>query len=374
MVHQYVQPFLDAWQASTTRLSALKGQGRRFIGYFCTYTPIEVVHAAGFIPIRIMGGFGAVEKAYNYTPDFICPYMRRCLERALKGRFHYLAGIVQGYSCDAACGCVNIWASNIGGELFHTVALPYNDSPEARQFYQAALLDLIQNLERIGGQFSISRLEHSLGLYRHIRNKLLILDNLRAKQTSPFKAVDLMAVVYAGFVTEPDVYLGMLENLTTVLRSERRVKDTGGVPFLVSGSVIESLDFLGLVESCGGRLVADDLCTGIRSYQPVGGKTDDPFAALVDRHMQRAPCPSRARPRDRMAWLTAQIGRSGARGVVFILQKHCTPHQADYPILSRSLKNAGVPNIMIEVDETWRLNGQVQTRLQGFFEMLRVIA
>ena len=348
MVNRLIQPFYNACQDSTDRLQDLMRKGARFIGYFCTYTPIEIMHAAGFIPIRIMGGPGAVEQAYNYTPDFICPYMRRCLEKALNGEFRYLSGIVQGYTCDAACGCVNIWANNIGGDLFHTMALPYNDSPEACQFYRAALADLINKLERIGGDFSIPKLKASLDLYDRIRNDLAKLNDVCTRRTSTLSAVDLMTVVSAGFVMAPDVYLGMLESLVNTLPGPCD-QDDRRVPFLISGSLIESPDFLARVESCGGRIVADDLCTGLRAYQPVDWTTDDPIVALVDRHMQRPPCPARGRPRERIEWLRALIENSAARGVVFILQKHCAPHLADYPILARSLKSQGVPNILIEV-------------------------
>ncbi|MEZ4577583.1 MAG: 2-hydroxyacyl-CoA dehydratase family protein [Desulfobacterales bacterium] len=41
------------------------------------------------------------EKAFQHVPDFICPYMKRALEKSLTGDYDFLSGLVQGYSCDA---------------------------------------------------------------------------------------------------------------------------------------------------------------------------------------------------------------------------------------------------------------------------------
>ena len=37
------------------RARELKQQGSQIIGYLCAYTPLEIIHAAGFIPFRIKG-------------------------------------------------------------------------------------------------------------------------------------------------------------------------------------------------------------------------------------------------------------------------------------------------------------------------------
>ncbi|MFC1505228.1 2-hydroxyacyl-CoA dehydratase subunit D [Thermodesulfobacteriota bacterium] len=369
MVNHAVQPFMNAWQACTERLQTLQRNGQKFLGYFCTYTPVEIVHAAGFTPIRLLGGAGMVEKAYNLTPDFICPYMRRCLEKALKGDFNYLSGVVQGYTCDAACGCINIWEANVDGALYHTIPMPYNDSPEARQFLRAALMDLVDRLKGIGGDFSISKLKQSLVLYNQIRACVVKLYDLRTQGRLPLNAAELLIIISAGFVTVPAAYLEMLKKLHKSI-PQRSAAHAQGLPVLVSGSLIESPAYLSAVEACGGRIVADDLCTGLRHLDPLDREIRDPIDALIDRHMKRSMCPARARVRDRVKQLMVQIETSGARGVIFILQKYCTPHLADYPDLSRALKAVGVPSIMIEVDESWRLSGQLQTRLEGFFEIL----
>ena len=64
------------------------------------------------------------------------------------------------------------------------------------------------------------------------------------------------------------------------------------------------------------------------------------------------------------------IEKNSVKGVVFILQKFCTPHLADIPFLSSELKKRGIPNITIELDEFWDVDGQFRTRLEGFLETM----
>ena len=91
---------------------------------------------------------------------------------------------------------------------------------------------------------------------------------------------------------------------------------------------------------------------------------------LVDRYVNRFPCPARARAIDRSRRITELIKLSGAQGVIFILEKFCTPHLADYPVLTEEFKKNGIPSLLIEMDETWNMEAQLKTRLESFFEMM----
>ena len=57
-----IQPFTEAVRDQRERLTELASGGRKVLGYFCTYTPIEIIHASGFVPVRILGGEISIEK------------------------------------------------------------------------------------------------------------------------------------------------------------------------------------------------------------------------------------------------------------------------------------------------------------------------
>ncbi|MBW2650575.1 MAG: 2-hydroxyacyl-CoA dehydratase [Deltaproteobacteria bacterium] len=331
-----VTPFSEALNDYMKRLEAVSSKGKKIIGYFCTYTPIEIIHAAGFLPVRILGGTGQVDRAYSLAPNFICPPLLLSLDKALESRFNFLSGVVQAYTCDVACGIVNIWEENIGGEIYHTIPLPYNDSPGGKVFFRSAIEEMIEKLKMIGGNITEESLNNAISLYADIRR--LVLRN-------------------------------MLERL---LKDMKQVENhnPGGVPVLVSGSLVEEPRVLSILEESGGNIVADDMCTGYRHFCPPAGEGTDALECIIDRYIKRFPCPARTRAIHRMPLLMDLMQCSGARGVVFLFQKFCTPHLSDYPILREELSKEDVPNITVELEATGIMEGQLRTRFQAFIEML----
>jgi len=362
-------PFEQAVELCGDRLRELSSRGRKIVGYFCTYTPVELIHAAGFLPVRVMGGAGSTAKADSLTPNFICPYMRAAVEKAIRGEYAFLSGLVQGYTCDVACGVMKIWEENVEGEIYHTIPLPYNDSPDSRRFFRGAIEDLTTKMEAIGGRLTDDALDSSLKLYEEIRALILGFYEIRYSGKSPLSAADFLVVIQAGFVTPPEDYLVMLRDLATGMEKAKSV-DAGGVPVLISGSLVEEPRVLEILEESGGRVVADDLCTGLRHFHPPGGEGRSPRERLMDRYINRFPCPARSRAVDRAPLLVDLMQRSGARGVVFLFQKFCTPHLADHPTLTEEFKKDGIPSVAIEMEETGVNEGQLRTRLEAFFEML----
>lgn len=362
-------PFREAVRNRRRRLEAAAGSGTGVIGYFCTYTPIEVIHACGFLPVRIWGGTGQAEKAYGLVPNFICPYMRLGMENAMRGEFAFLSGIVQGYTCDVACGLVNVWKGNIPGKIHHNLALPYNDSPESRAFLKAGLEELVGKLAGLGGTFSEEALGTSLELYGKIRGLLRTLHETRTQGVPALSSAELNVLMQAFFVTPPEEYLALLEELEEGLRSGEPSVGKG-VPVLISGSLVEDEAVLSLIEGLGFAVKADDLCTGMRSFTPAAVPGDTPMDRVVSRTMKRFPCPSRSRPQQRIPLLLDLVWASGAKGVIFLFQKFCTPHLADHPAVSKALREAGIPSILIEMDGDSGLEAQAATRLETFAGML----
>ena len=365
--------FKEAINTSEARLTALSESGRKIIGYFCTYTPVEIIHACGFIPVRIIGGYGNIDKAYQHVPDFICPYMKRALEKALDGQYDFLSGLVQGYTCDAAFGMVNIWEDVVRLNVFHSIPIPYNNTPESKNYFKSVLNELIQKLDAGSGSFSETTLNESLELYHLIRSLQHDLYQRRYEGKSGLTAAEFMTIIDAGSVVPPEDYLKMLEKLSTRLPDKikkQRPELLAPIPILVSGSMVERPEIMNMIEACGGRIVADDLCNGLRQIFPMDGKGKTPMDRVIHRYMHRFPCPSRSRAVDRGRRLLDLLNQSHAKGVIFLIQKFCTPHLSDIPMLSESLKEQGYPSILIEMDETWQMEGQVKTRLEGFFEMI----
>ena len=95
-----VHPYRD-WKARYPR--------RRVFGYLCTYAPLEVLHAAGFTPVRLMQLSGPVALANAYLPSFACAPARAVTERMLGGELDFLDGVLFTHTCDTMQCMADIW-------------------------------------------------------------------------------------------------------------------------------------------------------------------------------------------------------------------------------------------------------------------------
>lgn len=64
-----------------------------------------------------------------------------------------------------------------------------------------------------------------------------------------------------------------------------------------------------------------------------------------------------------------QLRQVEAQGVVFVLEKFCEPYAFDYALAVRQLSHAGVPYLLLEMEQTPSLEA-LRTRLQAFLETL----
>ncbi|MBN1882775.1 MAG: 2-hydroxyacyl-CoA dehydratase [Deltaproteobacteria bacterium] len=368
----FMSEFTRALEHPGELIDEISQSGKKAIGYFCTYTPVELIHATGAVPVRISGGPMRIDRADGLVPSFVCPYMRAGLERALSGDYENLFGLVQGYSCDVACGMFNVWKGNIPLSFYHILSLPYGDSSSAKLFFEQELKNLTERLADHGLEFSDTALSNSLDIYDDIRLTVLWLYDKRYKGELLLSAGDFYTVIRGVQVTPPERAEKLLSELVSSLKAntEKGSHTQDGTPILVSGSLVEDRSIFDLIERSGGRIVADDLCTGFRYFDPPSGDGKKAVHRLIERSIAHFPCPSRQLAKTRAPLLLDLARRSGARGVVFLIQKFCTPHLTDIPIVGRSLREEGVPYLVIEIEETGVMEGQAATRLQGFFEMI----
>ena len=67
---------------------------RPVIGYFCTYFPAEIIHAAGMSGVRVTGDNQELVHVEAHLPSFACSFARSSLELALNGKLDHIQGIV----------------------------------------------------------------------------------------------------------------------------------------------------------------------------------------------------------------------------------------------------------------------------------------
>ena len=79
-----INPYVEEW----------KKNNKKVIGYYCTYIPEELLHAAGLLPYRIRAtGNEDTDLGDVYMVRFTCSFVRMTLDLALKGGYDFLDGL-----------------------------------------------------------------------------------------------------------------------------------------------------------------------------------------------------------------------------------------------------------------------------------------
>jgi bcr-type benzoyl-CoA reductase subunit C len=359
---------MDALAAQEPRTRS----GRPVIGWFCSYTPVEIIRAAGLGAYRIVPGPGtAMTRADAVIDRNFCPYVRTCLGEALEGRYDFLDGLVVVNSCDPMRRLYDVWRYNIGGDFVRLLDLPRVNTDTAAAYFRESLAGLAGDLEE---RFKVRITDEALraAISRQDRIRSLLKELYRDNRDSgrPLSAARLQGIVRAADTLPPERFDALLERLVDEVRGA-----TGeyreGPRLLITGSILENPRIVDLVEECGASVVSDDLCTGTRRFWDNIVQDGEPLDALARHYLGRTPCPRMKDARRRFDHVLAMIDEFRADGVIFYTLKFCDPYLYDVPLLKARLAERGIPGLQLEGDFTPGTLGRVRTRIEAFIEMLR---
>jgi benzoyl-CoA reductase/2-hydroxyglutaryl-CoA dehydratase subunit BcrC/BadD/HgdB len=352
--------------------------GRHAIGTLCTYAPVEILHAAGFVPVRLVPASASTTGADRHLQTYTCAVARGVLTAATSGRWSWLAGVVFPHTCDTIQALADVWrearpgdpSTGSGSSYVGTLVGPVNvESPAAETYLVAELRRFIADLETHHGvTVSDAALRASIRAYNENRR---LLSALRASLSYS----DWLRVSLAGLSMPVEEHTRLLTTLASLSQNWEKEGTRGRVGVLLVGAVLDDPALPAFIEELGGRVVDDDLCTGRRGFEtpvPMGEELADPVVALARRELRRPPCPARYAPsQPRSAHLLRLVQESQADGVIFLQQKFCEPHAFDLPPLRAALAEheAGVPHLTLDMEGS-AVDGALQTRVQAFLEML----
>lgn len=347
----------------------------RSVGWFCAYTPIEVIAAAGLSPVRLFGAQGGTESADAILGTNMCPYVRACLEQGLDGSAP--RAVVVAGCCDNLRRLYDAWSFYCEADLTYLFDVPRDSTPAALEQYRRAIEGLAGVLEEYTGEaITPGALIDAICERRDAEARLGLLSEAQAQPGSRLEAEAYMS----EFVAEqakppaPAISPGDPDDET----QEGRLAGPGRKPVLVTGNIIRPGRLLGVIDSCGGAAVSLDLCS-VERFITGGAGSADPapgadrgqlFAYLAETYLARNPCPRMLNSAERHERLIAGSRRLGARGVIIIPLMFCDPFLYDLPALERRLDEQGIPSLVLNSDYQDDSPGQVTTRVEAFMEMI----
>ncbi len=351
---------------------------KKIVGTLCSYAPEEIISAAGAHPFRLFGSVEQSRLADAHLQSYCCSLARGVLEDALAGRLGFLEGIVFTHTCDTMQRLSDICRINMSG-LFHLdVILPVKFNAEsARSYFRDVLQTFREDLQvKLGVEIADDDLRKAISVGNRIRRAFSQIYELTAAYPGIMKGEELYALNRAAMMMDRSRLAPLVEETAAQLSADKTKASAAGIPgakrIFLEGGVCNYPDIFNIIEEAGGAVVGDDLCTGFRYFSGlVDEGNPDPLGAIADRYMQKMACPAKHTGlTDRAGRLVKMVLEKKAQGVIFFFLKFCDPHAFDYPCLQQALEKAGVPSLMVEVDEQLQAGGQLQTRIEAFIEMI----
>lgn len=359
---------------SNEHVEAWKAAGKPVVGYFCTYVPVEVLTAAGVLPLRLRGtGSDDSAAADVYLSGRTCTYVRHTLALALDGHYDFLDGQICLNTCDHVRRAHDVWRHKTGIGYHGFLSVPRNARESLYPYYREEVQRLIAELgEHVGATVDDAALEAAIGQHNRIRERLRRLDALRAEDPPLLKGSDLLTLSVAALVLPPEVFVEQADALLAVVEDDPPAPRAGRARLLLAGGELDEPGLIEAIESQGAEVVADTLCAGGRSYDvPVPEGSDDPLDAICRRYFFQVSCARMiGNFPDRVEALMARCAERGVDGVVFQRLTFCDPWGGEVHNLRHRLKPLGMPMLVLEREYGRVPTGQVRTRVQAFLELI----
>ncbi len=332
-----------AWKAAAP--------GRKVVGYMPVYVPREIVHAAGMLPVGILGGGDGLEVIHGdaYYQSYICRIPRSTIELGVTGRVDFLDGMLFPSTCDVIRNLSGMWKI-----MFPKAYVRYFDVPQnyvdaiGGSYYAHELAELREGLERLGEvRITDDALRASIAIYNENRRFVQAVYDLRAREPWRAPATEVYLLMRAGMVLPVEEHSALLrEYLDAAAREERPRRDNARV--VVTGAFCEQppLNLIKSIELSGCYVVDDDFMLVSRWLQGDVPLDGDPLEQLALAFLHRSVStamryePTQA---EKGRFLIDSVRRTGAEGVVFAAPSFCDPALLERPMLHSALQRAGIP-------------------------------
>lgn len=351
-----------------------KEQESKVIGFMLTDVPEELIHAAGFLPYAVNAEEGRLEFADAHLQTWACSFTRNCLASAVQGKLSFLDGIVIPQTCDTTRMLMGIWKHTNPLPFMENYRLPRQvDRPSAREYLRGELERLKKSLENFGGsEIKEAELAASISLYNSNRGLMRQLYAMHVENPQLLSGKELFLIIKAAMVMPREKVNSLLKQLLNHLKNKGVSHVKGNkIRLLISGTLLEPLELLDYIAEAGGVIVGDDFKNGSRYLECDVSEDKKPLEALVDRQVNRIPSalfdPKKGL---RKTYLVDLARQKRANGVLFLHLKFCEPENYDYYDNMQAMEKYGIPAMRIETAYGGLPQGQLQTRIYAFMEML----
>ncbi|MDD2613739.1 MAG: double-cubane-cluster-containing anaerobic reductase [Methanosarcina sp.] len=365
-----------------TRISQIveeRKAGKKLVGTFCLFVPDEIIFVSGADRIILCGGKNdTVSIAEQYLPRNICPLIKSSFGSIVNNgcsgvkscsHFSMVDLIVAENTCDSKKKMYELLGDYVPTYVIDLPQRP--DSPEALNYFLGELYKFKDVMEQLtGNKITVEQLKMEIKTSNETRQLLHRLYELRKIDPPPIRGVDVLKLLQKQYFLSTEELKAFLR---MIINEVERIKPDGTHKprIMISGCPMSSgnTKVPEIIESRGGVIVAEESCTGTRSFWDLVDENKDPMLALAERYI-KIPC-SCMSPNDRRIENILELAREfEVDGVVYYTLQFCHGYNIEKYKVQQALRKAGIPMLFIETDYSNSDIEQIGLRVDAFLEML----
>jgi len=347
-------------------------KGKIPIGYTCSYVPEVLLSVDNLIPVRIFApGISGTEVADIYLSNVICSYTRSLLEFAMDDRYDFLKGWVFAASCDHLRRLYDNLDYLLKPDFIHIMDVPHRLGETSLSWYTEELKMFTQAM---ASHFNVDYGEKTLVDAINQNNEFISLiksiGEFRKEKYPPISGSEFHTLMIATQASPKNLLIDKIKEFKLSL-PERKKNSNYRARLLIVGGQLDDPNYIKVIESTGGLIVADHLCTGsIPGLTPIVIK-DDPLTSVADHYLSRTSCPRMMEGfKERVASILKSVSEYNVDGVVIEFVKFCDTWGIEAGMLVSAIRDAGIPVISLEREYRLTGEGQLKTRIQAFIESM----
>jgi len=376
----HAQELNDDFELTAVRALKESVPGRKAIGHMPIYVPRELIHAAGMLPVGIVGAGERLEiiRGDAYFQSYICHIPRSTIELALSRRLDVLDGMLFPSICDVTRNLSGMWTMLFPERYVRYVDLPQNFEPGAGGIYWRRELEILrEDFGRLSGRpIEDAVLRHSIAVYNENRSTIRELYRARSHQPWVYPISEVYALLRVGNLLPPENHTELLRKYLQLapLETDRRDRDQSRVVLVGMFCEQPPLGLLLTLERAGCWVVDDDLFLGMRWITGEISCTGDPMQALVEAFLTKsAETAARYLPDGQHGLaLVDSVRRNRAEGVIFCAPSFCDPALLEQPMLMTRLDREGIPHTQFKYSEDTGQFAVIREQAGTFSDSIRL--
>ena len=371
------EEFAEARRNAFVNVKKVKDQGIPVIGAYCTYFPREIALAAGAASVSLCSTSGeTIASAEKDLPANLCPLIKSSYGFAKDDKcpFFYFSDNVIGENKKKKKKKMYELMSEFK-DVF-VMDLPNSQSEKGLELYNAECLRLKAYVEeKFGIEITDEKIREAVKLENKIRRAKKELIDVMKNDPCPVSGMDMFKLLYGSdFKFDRTAIVDEIEAIKEkitkeyaegkMLEKKPRIVITGCPIGGVTEKVIKA------VENNGAVVVAMENCVGAKQYDRlVDEDAEDIWGAIAERYLNIGCSVMTPNP-NRYDLLGRTIDEYKADGVLEMTLQACHTYNVEHKSIERFCTEKGTPYFMVETDYSTADEGQINTRVAAFIEML----